>query len=579
MRITSLRLRMMVFFTVLLLATSSLIGFIFLNSSERLVQQSIGLQAKEIAGHAVKEIDTEKYKSISPESGENAYYTELRTKLNEIREANGLKYLYTMAKRETGGKTEYVYIVDGMPLDSAADGFSPLGQAEPEPTELLIRTFESKEVQVGDLYQDDTYGELLSAYLPITDSSGELLGIVGADFDASAIYELMQQNRIRAIWIVAAFVAVTSLLTYLFSRYVTKPITELTRNMEKVKEGDLTVSLQLKQKDEVGRLSSSFSQMVGELARMIQVIRRTAEDIHQASRQIGESAGSVSAASVRISGHMKENAAGAEVEASRGHEMDRSMKEVSGGIQRIAGSTAIVAESAQAASAAAEEGEGYLRQVIRQMEEISAYSDRTSGQMTSLTAGAEEVRQIVGVIRRISEQTHLLALNAAIEAARAGEQGRGFAVVADQIRKLAEESQVSVNAISEIAEDIGQGTQSVIEAVQQESREIETGVSIVNSTRDSLGRIRGEIRKVSEQAQEVSAVSQEVAAGSEQVEASVEESAAIALRTTARVQETAKAAEGQAAEMQAIASYAEALRALSGELNEWVDRFNTGERA
>lgn len=569
----SLRLKMMLFLTILLLVTSSLLGLIFLNSSENLVQKSIGLQAQQIGENALKEIDMAKYITISPESGENTYYKELRGKLSNIREVNGLKYLYTMAKAENNGKTQYTYIVDGMPLDSAAADFSPLGQVEPEPSELLVKAFDNQQIQIGDLYQDATYGALLSAYLPIKDSAGNMIGILGADFDASSIYELMQHNRSRTVWIIALFILGTSALTYLFSRYITQPIKELTENMQKVRDGDLTVQLEVKQKDEVGRLSVSFGQMVSELNIMIGVIRHTSKDIYTASKQIGLSTESVSAASIQISEQMKETAYQAEVQVARGNEVERSMQEVSDGIQKIAYSTAIVADSTQITAVAAEEGEAYITHIIQQMEEITSYSNQTSGKLQALSVSTDEVRQMVSVIRNIAEQTNLLALNAAIEAARAGEYGRGFSVVADQIRKLSVESQVSVNTISTVSNEIEQEMGSVIQAMEQERKEIEHGVSIVRDTRESFLRIMNEVKKVSEQAQEVSAVSQEVAAGSEQVEASVAESALISIQTTERVQVVSKAAEEQVQDMKGISTVVELLEKMSGELNLLVERF------
>ena len=96
----------------------------------------------------------------------------------------------------------------------------------------------------------------------------------------------------------------------------------------------------------------------------------------------------------------------------------------------------------------------------------SAISD--SRQLIEETdAKLAKIRQVVGLIEDISDQTKLLALNATIEAARAGEAGKGFAVVAHEVKELSQETQKAVGQIRESVQEVVESSKLSTERLSQ----------------------------------------------------------------------------------------------------------------
>ena len=99
------------------------------------------------------------------------------------------------------------------------------------------------------------------------------------------------------------------------------------------------------------------------------------------------------------------------------------------------------------------------------MSQLSDQIQKTAQVIGFLSNESQNIGRVLDVIKSIAEQTNLLALNAAIEAARAGEQGRGFAVVADEVRNLSQRTQVSLNEIVKILQQLTQSNHALSESV------------------------------------------------------------------------------------------------------------------
>ncbi|WP_276358208.1 methyl-accepting chemotaxis protein [Cohnella caldifontis] len=381
-------------------------------------------------------------------------------------------------------------------------------------------------------------------------------------------------NQVSVILIVITAILVIA-ASFFLAVMIAKPILAVTTTVKKLATGDLTPRLAIKSKDELGDLGSHMNQM---LVSFTDIVNR-ASDV---SEQLAASSEELTAASVesvdisnRIANATQEVLNANEAQLRGSEQTSTALMEMALGVQRIAESSSVVTEAAHLSMQEVQEGDVAIRQAIRQMEAVRDSVNQSSENIRMLESYSKKIDEVVAVITGITKQTNILAINAAIEAARAGAQGRGFAVVANEVKKLAEQSAVSANKISEMIGEIQTTTSHAVHAMKQEVKDVESGSELINTAGEIFGRILNTFSEISNQIQEVSAASQEMSAGTEEITASMSEIVQMAESTVEHTEGIADGSKRQLASMKDISASAEDLSRMAQELQESLSRFQT----
>ena len=218
---TALKIRFYSFFVLLVLALFSVVIITTIQQHQSVVSIAVSIAGMPILESAVSYIDGDKFEHLVETLDPNdPFYIETNAKFRELKNFMKVHFLYAMAIDDDG---LHRFIFDGEDPDS--DNFSPLGEIEDisDYDTAFLQTYITGSPQYARFMNDYTdWGRLVSAYMPIFNSGGRVVGMVGVDFDGDEIYQTVMSSLMQLITFAIVITVVGVCLFLLLMRDLTR---------------------------------------------------------------------------------------------------------------------------------------------------------------------------------------------------------------------------------------------------------------------------------------------------------------------------------------------------------------------
>ncbi|MDR0516426.1 MAG: methyl-accepting chemotaxis protein [Fibromonadaceae bacterium] len=465
--------------------------------------------------------------------------------------------------------------------------FNPIKEVEKDPSLKSLASAITLATQKKKGKSDYSYNgkNLIGAYSEVRGFSWVLL----LNIEKHEIEKELSQISMVMIWIGLICLIAGIIAAIGVGRSIAKPVIRMVDALKDITqgEGDLTQSISVHSKDEMGDLARYFNKLVATLREPISEAKATvvhlvtvSEELSSVSRQLAggsEETVSQSNAVANIAEHMAVNI---NAMASGAEEASMNANEVAGAADHMSMNMNTIAAAIEEMSASISEISNNAGEANKVAHEATAKSYDATSVMNRLGLAAKEIGHVTNVIKKIADKTNLLALNATIEAASAGEAGKGFAVVASEIKELANQSALSADDIAQRINGIQVGTDEAVAVI----RDVSDIIAKINNSVEAISVHVGEQTKASNEiannvaqansgAKRVATAVSEVARGANDVSKNAGEAAKGAHNVSSNVVVMSQSAKESSNEVLRVSRSAEELSKMAGQLRQAMDKF------
>lgn len=573
------RILFVIIAVLILMATSNVATQIM--QTRTAVEEGINTYNMRIAESYAAKMQPKRYADFLQQPQETELYWSLRQELDYFRTQIGALYVYFVRFDEKG---EPRIMIDGRPpKDPSA---SPIDDVTDMPPDA-VKTVMAGSPAHSQVINNPEYGIYISAYVPVKDENGKVIGALGIDTDVAVLEQLTKEVIRRNVPIFVLLGAVTLAAIVVIAWFVQRglrPLHIVRSSAEKMSEGDLaeaSVILRthpIRSEDEIGTVYKAMLAMSenlhGRVRGLVVNMGKTSDQLVTSSKEFAHNADQMLDMGKTMNETVHSIHEGANVQKKSADDSAAAMEEIAQGIARISESSTTVSDASVQALEIAQSGDEAMRRMSNQIRTISAAAAQTLDIAKQLEGYTDEIESVLSSLGALNDQTKILSLNASIEAARAGEHGQGFTVVAQEVRKLSDASAASVHKITALLGNIGLESRKISEEMEGVSREIGEGVQLSEEAGQSFLHAVKAFRLVSEQIMEVSATTEQLSAGSEEVVATVASIAQIANGVTEHTDKIREMTQKQLDMMQQVQEASLTLSARTVDMRQAIQQVN-----